>query len=100
MKILLVNPPSKFLIDDNVFPTLGLLYLSSYLKKAGYGDISLLDLNGSHTIPAEIDADIIGFYSTTAQFPVVLDLKEKLPLPAPPGCRHIGIPPGCRPKGN
>lgn len=78
MKILLVNPPSKFLIDDNVFPTLGLLYLSSYLKKAGYSDISLLDLNGNHTLPAEIEADIVGFYSTTAQFPIVLDLKEKL----------------------
>ena len=46
MKILLVNPPSEFLVDDNVFPTLGLLYLASYLKQNGYSDISLLDLNG------------------------------------------------------
>ena len=46
MKILLVNPPSPFLISEKVFPTLGLLYLSSYLKNNGYKDISLLDLNG------------------------------------------------------
>ncbi len=76
--ILLVNPPSKFLIDDNVFPTLGLLYLSAYLKNAGYSDISLLDLNGNHDFPEEIDAGIVGFYSNTPQFPAVVRLKEKL----------------------
>lgn len=78
MKILLVNPPSKFLIDDNVFPTLGLLYLSSYLKQAGYSDISLLDLNGKHAIPPKIDADIVGFYSNTPQFPETVSLVKKL----------------------
>jgi len=78
MKILLINPPSKFLIDDNVFPTLGLLYLAAYLKKAGYRDILLLDLNGNHAIPEEINADIVGFYSNTPQFPTVIELKEKI----------------------
>ena len=78
MKILLINPPSKFLIDDNVFPTLGLLYLAAYLKKAGHKDISLLDLNGGHAMPEVIDADIVGFYSNTPQFPVAVTLRDKL----------------------
>ncbi len=78
MEILLVNPPSEFLVDDNVFPTLGLLYLAAYLKQNGYSDISLLDLNGKQEIPKAIDAHVVGFYSTTPQFPAVIRLKEKL----------------------
>jgi len=78
MQVLLVNPPSEFLIDENVFPTLGLLYLSSYIKNAGYKDVSLLDLNGNHYLPDSIDADIVGFYSNTPQFPVVLELNKKI----------------------
>ncbi|MCQ9207390.1 MAG: B12-binding domain-containing radical SAM protein [Omnitrophica bacterium] len=78
MKILLVNPPSKFLIDDNVFPTLGLLYLSAYLKRKDYNDVTLLDLNGNHVIPEAIEADVVGFYSNTPQFPYVVKLKEVL----------------------
>lgn len=30
--IVLVNPPSPFLIDQFIMPPLGLMYLSSYLK--------------------------------------------------------------------
>ena len=78
MKILLINPPSKFLIDDNVFPTLGLLYLAAYLKRAGYKDISLLDLNGGHAMPDVMDADVVGFYSNTPQFPMAVSLRDEL----------------------
>lgn len=78
MKILLINPPSPFLIDENVFPTLGLLYLGSYLKQAGYRDISLLDLNGKHDLPGEIKADIVGIYSNTPQFPEAVKLVKRL----------------------
>lgn len=78
MKILFVNPNSKFLIDDRVFPNLGLLYLSAYLKKNGYNKVGLIDLNGSNTLPGAIDADIVGLYSTTPQFPQALRLARKL----------------------
>lgn len=80
MKVLLVDPPSKFLIDEEVFPTLGLLYLSAYLKKFGYDNISLLDLHSNREIPNSLDADVVGFYSNTPQFPDVLKLKEKIKL--------------------
>jgi len=78
MKILLINPPSRFLIDDNVFPTLGLLYLSAYLKRSGYRDIGLLDLNGNHSLSDDVDADVIGIYSNTPQFPEAVILKNRI----------------------
>lgn len=76
MKILLINPPSPFLIDDAVFPSLGLLYLSAYLKNNGFADVEILDLDGGKPLPTKIDKDIIGFYSNTPQFPSVMWLFE------------------------
>ena len=80
MKILLINPNSEFLISEKVFPSLGLLYLSAYLKKHGYSDISLIDMNEEKPLPDLIDADIVGIYSNTPQFPVAVktirDIKK------------------------
>lgn len=78
MKILLVNPNSTFLMDDKVFPSLGLLYLSAYLKANGYQDIELIDLNGGHELPDAIEADIVGFYSNTPQFPHAKKLSKEI----------------------
>ncbi len=41
--IVLVNPPSPFLIDQTAFPPLGLMYLASTLKKHEY-EVKLIDL--------------------------------------------------------
>lgn len=41
--IILVNPPSPFLIDELVFPPLGILYLASALRKNGYNNIKVFD---------------------------------------------------------
>ena len=76
MKILLVSPPSAFLIDESVFPSLGILYLSAYLKANGYKDIEVLDLGVKDMPAGEIDKDIIGFYSNTPQFPAVIKLVK------------------------
>ncbi|MFH1190115.1 MAG: radical SAM protein [Candidatus Omnitrophota bacterium] len=78
MKILFINPNSSFLINEKVFPSLGLLYLVSYLKKHGYEDISLIDLNDEQPLPGSIDADIVGFYSNTPQFPAVMDIVKDI----------------------
>ena len=78
MKIILVNPNSDFLINEKVFPSLGLLYLSAYLKKHGYSDISLIDMNDERLLPSSIDADIVGIYSNTPQFPTAVKLIHKL----------------------
>ncbi len=78
MKILFINPNSSFLINEKVFPSLGLLYLGAYLKKHGHRDISLIDLNEEQPLPDAIEADIVGFYSNTPQFPTVMNLVKDI----------------------
>lgn len=78
MKILFVNPGSNFLINDKVFPTLGLLYLSAYIKNFGFNDVGLIDLNGNSPLPSFIEADIVGIYSNTPQFPNAIRIVKQL----------------------
>ncbi|MCX5679730.1 MAG: radical SAM protein [Candidatus Omnitrophica bacterium] len=78
MKILFVNPNAGFLMNEKVYPSLGLLYLSAFLKKHGYEDISLIDMNDGKPLPSFVDADIVGFYSTTPQFPTVLKIVKEI----------------------
>lgn len=61
-RIILVNPPSPFLISERVMPPLGIMYLSSVLKEAGH---QVQMANGGE-IPD--DADVVGITATTAQF--------------------------------
>jgi anaerobic magnesium-protoporphyrin IX monomethyl ester cyclase len=89
-EIALINPPSPFLIDDHVFPNLGLMALSAYLKKYGYNP-KTIDLSGGAKLP-NIDSDIIGFYSTTPQYPYVLDILEKIKRYNPDALYIIGGP--------
>jgi anaerobic magnesium-protoporphyrin IX monomethyl ester cyclase len=89
-KIILINPPSPFLIDDHVFPNLGLMYISAYLKKHGYNP-EILDLSGGKQI-TNINADVIGFYSTTPQYPYVLDIFKKMKEQNPNTLYIIGGP--------
>jgi anaerobic magnesium-protoporphyrin IX monomethyl ester cyclase len=64
--ICLVSLPSPFLIDEKVFPPLGLLYLAGSLKKQGYRNIMVYD-GDIETIPKGFD--IYGLGVTTPQFP-------------------------------
>lgn len=75
-KIVLINPPSPFLISDKVFPPLGILYISAYLKKYGYNP-EIIDLAGKKEIP-NIDADIIGISAVTPQYPLALKILNEL----------------------
>ncbi len=78
MKVLLVNPNSDFLINEKVFPSLGLLYLSAYVKKHGYGDVTLLDMNEERPLPEVFNADVVGVYSNTPQFPSAVSLLREI----------------------
>lgn len=67
MRVLLINPSSPFLINDKVFPPLGIGYIYASLKNAGI-DVEFLDLAGGGTY--EIDYsnyDIVGITMTTPQ---------------------------------
>ena len=80
MKILLINPSSRFLIEEKAFPAMGLLYLSAYLKANGYKDINFIDMNDFEKVPDNIGADIVGVYSNTPQFPEANRIIEEIKI--------------------
>ena len=69
LKIILINPPSSFLIDQRVFPPLGILYLAAVLRENGYNPkaIDLGFYKDWENKLEEIRADFIGLTSTTPQ---------------------------------
>lgn len=78
-KILLINPPSPFLISDTVMPPLGLMYLSSNIKKNIKNvNVEIIDLATNKDISIPLDCDIYAFTSTTPQYNVTLDIMKKL----------------------
>lgn len=76
MKITLINPPSPFLISDLAFPPLGILYLSSVLKRNNV-KVEVVDLAGGQQLP-NIETDVVGITSTTPQFPIVCEISRKI----------------------
>ena len=67
--LLLINPPSPFLINDAVFPPLGLLYL------AGAVNAKVVDLAIDNHIPR---ADVYGITATTPQINKAIAIAETL----------------------
>jgi len=63
--VTLIFPSSPFLLDQAVFPPLGILYLSAYLKQQGL-NVQCLDLGIGHT-PEMAESDTIGISVTTPQ---------------------------------
>jgi anaerobic magnesium-protoporphyrin IX monomethyl ester cyclase len=79
-KVALIQPNSPFLIDERVFPNMGVVRVATALKNEGH-KVDLYDFSGRD--PNEIkkipkDYDVYGFSSTTPQFPYVMNLYNKL----------------------
>jgi len=72
MKLILLNPPSPFLIDPRAFPPLGILYVAAAAREAGI-DVAVRDLAGSEGALEEamsgLRADVFGLTATTPQYP-------------------------------
>ena len=81
MKITLIIPPSPFLLDERVFPSLGLLKIASVLKSKY--DVSVFDLSGiknyldacEHYLQNTTDT-IFGITATTPQLPHSIKIKD------------------------
>lgn len=78
MKIKLINPPSHFLMNEKVFPSLGLLKIGASLEKYNY-DVSCIDLAGVYeweTILKKelIGVNYVGITSVTPQIPEVVKI--------------------------
>lgn len=72
MKVCLINPPAAFLIDQGVFPPLGLWYLQSALKVGGH-QVQVIDLGLGDHIP---NADVYGITGTTPQAGSMQDIIQ------------------------
>ena len=93
-RIALINPPSPFLMDDRVFPNLGILDVATAQKAKG-ANISLIDLCGSENPEKEIQSianefDVFGFSSTTPQFIETYRLHQTLKNENPKAKTIIG----------
>lgn len=105
MWIALVNPPSPFLLDERVFPPLGLLRIAAVLEQAGH-QVEVMDLAGfpdyvdeaRRWMAARPPFDVAGIGFTTPQFPravaVLRMLREDYPsLPVMAGGSHPSVQP-------
>lgn len=83
-KICFVIPPSEFLLDDRVFPSLGVLKVAAVLEAAGHA-VDVLDLSGIANYLDVIERAIIsndynavGITATTPQLPSVFKIRDRL----------------------
>lgn len=88
-EICLINPPSPFLMDERVFPNLGILKIAAVLEKAGH-NITVLDLNGLANFTAVLESyaqnstdTVYAISSTTPQLPNVTEITRVLRAVAP-----------------
>ena len=80
MKVKLINPPSPFLTNEKVFSNTGLVRVATHMKKDNI-DVEILDYAGSKNYLEKISnvkADVIGFSSTTPQFPYVYKMMKEI----------------------
>lgn len=70
-KITLIQPDSPYLSVPLAFPSLGLMYISSFLKKKGYQP-NFYDLTGGRKLPKDLKSDIFCYSSQITQFKEVV----------------------------
>ena len=97
-KVCLVIPPSIFLLDERVFPSLGVLKVASSLEENGW-PVEVLDLSGytnyediTKIHARETDARIFGVTTTTPQMPATAIIAAALRLARPDARTIIGGP--------
>ncbi|MFH1308570.1 MAG: radical SAM protein [Patescibacteria group bacterium] len=95
-RVVLVNPPSPFLMEQRVFPNLGLIQLVTSLRFQGQ-QVDLLDLCGvadpdNQLRDAAENYDFIGFSSTTPQFGEAFRLNQVVRETNPQAKTIIGGP--------
>lgn len=81
MSVGLIIPPSGFLLDERVFPSLGVLKVAAALERTGR-DVWVVDLSGREAVTIDPDGlpteAMLGFTVTTAQLPAAAGLAAAL----------------------
>lgn len=77
-----ITPPSPFLLDERVFPALGILKVAAVVRQAGY-PVEHLDLNGVPEFRdvvaihcSETDANVFCLTATTPQMPAAMKVAD------------------------
>jgi anaerobic magnesium-protoporphyrin IX monomethyl ester cyclase len=98
LRVTFVIPPSGFLLDDRVFPTLGALKVAAVLEAEGV-DVDVLDLCGvldvAEAMTAHLEShqsDVYGFTATMPQMPVAAALAAQVRTCRPEARLVLGGP--------
>ena len=82
--VLMITPPSLFLLDERVFMSLGILKVAAVLEKAGH-PVEFLDLSGIENFmevvaiqAAASSAKVVAITVTTPQLPAAVKIAEKI----------------------
>lgn len=94
--VTLIIPPSSFLIDDRVFPSLGILKVAAVLEQAGH-PVNVIDLSGKPDFEEALlreltDADHYGLTATMPQMPAAVRIAEIIRERYPRGRIILGGP--------
>ncbi len=90
-KIVLIQPDSPYLSFPLAFPSLGLLYISYYLKQNNYSPI-FYDLTGGIKLPENLKADIFAFSCQITQFKEIINIMKILREDNPNSLFVVGGP--------
>lgn len=92
--VLLITPPSVFLLDERVFMSLGILKVAAVLESAGVA-VELLDLSGIENFVDVVEehvrrtrAEVAAITTTTPQLPAAVKIAERIRV-ARPGMRVV-----------
>jgi radical SAM superfamily enzyme YgiQ (UPF0313 family)/intein/homing endonuclease len=82
--VLLITPPSVFLLDERVFMSLGILKVAAVLESAGVA-VELLDLSGIENFLDVVEehvrrtsAEVAAITTTTPQLPAAVKIAERI----------------------
>ena len=98
MRVTIIIPPSGFLLDERVFPTLGVLKVAAVLETAGV-DVDVLDLSGVPNVAIAVTAhlsahesDAYGITATMPQMPAAAAIAEQIREARPSAKLVLGGP--------
>ena len=84
MNVSLVIPPSGFLLDEKVFPTLGILRVAAVLESAGHS-VDVLDLSGVGDVSTAVsehveshESQAYGITATMPQMPIAAAIARQV----------------------
>ena len=81
MHVCLITPPSPFLLDERVFPALGILRVGAVLEAAGHkvDNLDLCGVTNSEKVVADYEgASVFGITATTPQIPAAVRIGAAL----------------------